>query len=299
MSQHDEQPVIRIVKKIQGHGHHGGAWKVAYADFVTAMMALFIVLWILTQSEDVKRGIGGYFRDPTGKALLGAGPRDASSQMTVSMSKSPATTMVPTSAQAVRALEQEAENLRDIIEESPELQALKEQISVEVSAEGVRVEINDSEKRPLFETGSAKLSPELIAALGVLAEEYQKLPNPLVIEGHTDSQQYGAESAMTNWELATQRANETRYVMEHHGLSAEKIYMIRGFAERRPRFTDPGDPRNRRISMLLLSEEGKRIAEGQSAPIPSKAAQPNPAAVVPGPGQRVSIGSISRANSGQ
>ncbi len=302
MSSRDEQPIIRIVKKGHGHGHHGGAWKVAFADFMTAMMALFIVLWILTQSEDTKRGVGGYFRDPTGKALLGAGPKESSSQMSVVSGKT-ATTMVPTNAQAIRALEAEADKLREVIEESPELQEIKDQISIEVTAEGVRVEINDSGKEPLFESGSSRLSSKLSAALQVLAREYQKHPQPIVLEGHTDNQQYSHHSAMTNWELSTQRANEARNVMEQSGLSADKIFMIRGYADRRPRFTDQSDPRNRRISMLLLSEEGLRIAAGQSPQPMASANTAIPASnigavSVPPDPVRIPIGS-THAESGQ
>jgi chemotaxis protein MotB len=264
MSQQNEQPIIRIVKKGHGGGHHGGAWKVAYADFVTAMMALFIVLWILGQSEDIKRGVGGYFRDPAGKALLGAGPNESNEQLSIAQSRRADPTMVTMKDEPLRELEAEAEKLRETIEASPELEALKEQISVEVTPEGVRVEINESEREPLFESGSAQLSPKLIDALRVLATEYRKLDRPIVIEGHTDSQPYSTASAMTNWELSTLRANEARRVMGDSGLPEANIFMIRGYADRKPRFESAADPRNRRISMLLLSREGLRIAQGSS-----------------------------------
>src|SRR6202008_3586852 len=101
---------------------------------------------------------------------------------------------------------------------------------------------------PLFQSGSSQLSPKLKAALAVLAQEYRKHPQPIVLEGHTDNQPYSYHSAMSNWELSTQRANEARNVMEQSGLSAEKVFMIRGYADRRPRFDEPSDPRNRRIS---------------------------------------------------
>lgn len=267
--QQHEQPIIRIVKKGHGGGHHGGAWKVAYADFVTAMMALFIVLWILGQSEDVKRGVGGYFRDPTGRALLGAGPNDANEQLSIAQSRRSDPSLISMKDEPLRQLEAEAEKLRETVEQSPELEALKEQISIEVTPEGVRVEINESEREPLFESGSAQLSPKLIEALKVLATEYKKSERPLVIEGHTDSQPYSEASAMTNWELSTQRANEARQVMEASGLPADNIFMIRGYADRRPRFEETADPRNRRISMLLLSKEGLRIAQG-SSPVNTK-----------------------------
>jgi len=257
----NEPPVIRIVKKGHGHGHHGGAWKVAFADFVTAMMALFIVLWILGQSEDVKRGVGGYFRDPTGKALLGAGPAEA-----LSNAQGRSIINLPTNLQRFtkpdEALEREAEKLEEVIEENDILSGMRDQITIEVSHEGLRVEINEGEKSPLFESGSANLSPKLVAALKALSDEYRKLPNKLVIEGHTDGVPF-ADGNMSNWELSTQRANEARRVLENAGVPQDQILMVRGFADRRPRFEDPLDSRNRRISMLLVSDQGMDIALGK------------------------------------
>lgn len=259
---HNDPPIIRIVKKGHAHGHHGGAWKVAFADFVTAMMALFIVLWILGQSEDVKRGIGGYFRDPTGKALLGAGPAEATSNAQgLSIIKLPSVAQMHTLPDA--ALENEAEKLKQLIEESDVFQGLKDQITIEVSHEGLRVEINEGENEVLFASGSAELSPKLIAALKALAAEYSKVNNKLILEGHTDAAQFSNSSNITNWELSTQRANEARRVMEQAGLSGDQVLMVRGYADRRPRFDDPLDPRNRRISMLLVSDQGMDIALGK------------------------------------
>jgi chemotaxis protein MotB len=297
-----EPPVIKIIKKGHGHAHHGGAWKVAYADFVTAMMALFIVLWILGQSEDMKRGIGGYFRDPTGKALLGAGPKDANANMSVMQQQhaSPQTPVPVNDQAALEALEREAERLREEIAEIPELESLQEQISIEVTAEGIRVEINESEKAPLFESGSSKLSATLSAALDKLAREYQKLNHPVVIEGHTDSQPYSTASSITNWELSTQRANEARQVMVHAGLSESNIFMIRGYSDRRPRFAESSDPRNRRISMLLLSEQGLKIAHGTGYAQPAVLPPPAPAEQPTGKkgGPRVFLGSAKLQGAG-
>ncbi len=259
---HNDPPIIRIVKKGHGHAHHGGAWKVAFADFVTAMMALFIVLWILGQSEDVKRGIGGYFRDPTGKALLGAGPAEAvgaaQGKSIVKLSQIMQRYTMPDPG-----LESQAEKLEDFIEQSEALAGLKDQITVEVTHEGLRVEINEGESEPLFSSGSSELSPRLAEAIRILAAEYQKVSNKIIVEGHTDAAQFADGSGMTNWELSTQRANEARAIMEQAGLSPDQVLMVRGFADRRPRFDDPSDPRNRRISMLLVSDQGMDIALGR------------------------------------
>jgi chemotaxis protein MotB len=261
----DEAPVIRIVKKISHGGHHGGAWKVAYADFVTAMMALFIVLWILGQSEDTKSGIAGYFRNPGGAGGFGAGAISKNHpSVSASQGKGADASMMDMKGDPLRQLEEEADKLKEAIEQQPDLKALSGQISVEVTPEGVRVEINESEKEPLFESGSAHLSPRLVDALRVLGQEYSKLSSKLVVEGHTDNTQYPAGSTMTNWELSTQRATEARRVLIESGTTEDQIYMIRGYADRRPRFESSNDPRNRRISMLLLSPEGLQIASGQS-----------------------------------
>ncbi len=262
MAEHHEPPIIRIVKKGHGHAHHGGAWKVAFADFVTALMALFIVLWILGQSEDVKRGIGGYFRDPTGKALLGAGPANATSNATGrSIMKLP--TVVQSYAGPDEGLQSAADKIEELIEQSEALSELKDQISIEVTQEGLRVEIAEGEKDALFKSGSAEITPKLVAALTALAAEYRKLPNKLIVEGHTDATPFANSNGITNWELSTQRANQARRVMEQAELPPDQILMVRGFADRRPRFDDPYDGRNRRISMLLVSNQGMDIALGR------------------------------------
>lgn len=263
---HDEAPVIRIVKKSHHGGHHGGAWKVAYADFVTAMMALFIVLWILGQDESTQKQVAAYFKDPTGKSLImsGGGGINKSATMPLRNESGTSSSLMDMNSEPLRVLEEEAEKLRTMIESEPDLKMLAGQISVEVTPEGVRVEINESEKHPLFETGSARLEPKLMEALRVLGGEYRKLSTSIVVEGHTDSAPYAPGSTMTNWELATYRANEARRVLMEGGMHEEQIFMVRGFADRKPRFSDTGDPRNRRISMLLLSPEGLRIAGGST-----------------------------------
>jgi chemotaxis protein MotB len=259
-----DPPIIRIVKK-RGHGgrHHGGAWKVAFADFVTAMMALFIVLWILGQSEDMKRGVGGYFRDPMGAALLGRGDMEADGKERI---LGPMLITTPTIFKRMTAkqrnLEAEADRLKKMLEDTEGLTELKDQISVEITKEGIRIEIAEADDEAIFESGSSNLTPKLIRALEVLAKEYAKLPAPVVIEGHTDSVPYSGFSGMSNWELSTQRANEARKVLLGAGLQEEKIFMIRGYADRQPITDNPEDAKNRRISMLLLSSQGLEMNLG-------------------------------------
>jgi chemotaxis protein MotB len=275
---HDEPPVIRIIRKRHHEAPHGGAWKVAYADFVTAMMALFIVLWILGQGEEVQTAVSSYFRNPTGKAVMApvGGPSSKVNRMSMRQESGADNSLISLKDDPMKTLDHEADELRTMIEQQPDLQALAQQISIEVTPEGLRVEISESATQPLFETGSANLSPRLVEGLRALAAEYKKLPNKLVIEGHTDAAPYANGSSMSNWDLSTTRANEARRVLQENGVADDQIFMVRGFADRRPRFDDPRDSRNRRISMLLLSVEGMNIALGQhtyggiAAPVPKR-----------------------------
>ncbi|MBU0690606.1 OmpA family protein [bacterium] len=261
----NQPPIIRIVKKGGHGGHHGGAWKVAFADFMTAMLALFIVLWVLNQSEDVKRGVGGYFRDPLGRALLGKGPehyQDSGKDNVLGPKLVAVPSIFKRLATTQADLEREANRLKEIIEQNPALTELGDQISVEVTKEGIRIEISENDKSTIFELGSSRLTPRLISALEVLAHEFSKTRAPVVIEGHTDSKPYTSASGMSNWELSTQRANEARKVLEGSGLPSEQVFMIRGYADRDPIADDPADPRNRRISMLLMSSQGLEMSLG-------------------------------------
>jgi chemotaxis protein MotB len=261
----NQPPIIRIVKKINHAGHHGGAWKVAFADFVTAMMALFIVLWILGQSEDMKRGVGGYFREPMGRALLGAGPEQGENDGKDNV-LGPKLVAVPSVFKRLVTtqadLEREADRLKEMMESQEGLAELGDQISVQVTKEGIRIEIAENDKDAIFEVGSANLTPRLIRALEILAKEFAKTRAPVVIEGHTDSTPYGGGSGMSNWELSTMRANESRKILERAGLQSDKVFMIRGYADRDPIAGDPADPRNRRISMLLMSSQGLEMSFG-------------------------------------
>jgi chemotaxis protein MotB len=150
----DEPPVIRVVKKVGHGGHHGGAWKVAYADFVTAMMALFIVLWILNQSEDIKQGVGGYFRDPKGKEGVGAGDKPGRGTINISTQMRAVPSILNLNEQPLKALEAEADKLREMIEDQPALKELSGQISIEVTPEGVRIEISESKESRCLRAGA-------------------------------------------------------------------------------------------------------------------------------------------------
>jgi chemotaxis protein MotB len=234
-----QQPIIVIKKKGHGrHGHHGGAWKVAYADFVTAMMAFFLVMWIVAQSEEVKAGVAGYFRDPGAFTEGGRGGQP----------------MGMTDLEAARsALEQAAEKIRQALEALPEFEDLKDQVEITLTDEGLRIELREAPDDGFFDSGSATVKPPTVAMLEVIAKQLGALPNQVAVEGHTDSRPYSAGSpAYTNWELSADRANAARRVLEVSGLHPRQIEAVRGFADTRLRKKDePLDAGNRRISIIV------------------------------------------------
>jgi chemotaxis protein MotB len=247
------QPVIIVKKKGHGgHGHHGGAWKVAYADFVTAMMAFFLVMWLVGQSPQVKAAVGGYFRDPgVFETTKGGGVLPGS---TVGLKDSGVTPPPDSVKQAQEVLERAAEHLREALQKVPALKALEDRIEITVTAEGLRIELLENEKNSFFAVGSAQLLPETVELLGVIAKELSPLGNKVALEGHTDSRPYGSRNGYTNWDLSTDRANSARRAMEGHGLREGQVDAIRGFADTRLRYPDDSlDPRNRRISIVVQS----------------------------------------------
>jgi chemotaxis protein MotB len=229
-------PVI-IIKRKDGHrGHHGGAWKVAYADFVTAMMALFIVLWLMNSSKQVQEAVGGYFKDPTGTSKrVGSDMVGSGDNFVVSKDN----------------MERLKEQLQKTIREVPHFEKFKNHIDITVTNEGLRIELTESASGTFFESGSTKISSDGEELISALAEELGKLPNKLAIEGHTDSVAY-ASATYGNWELSADRANAARRLMQMHGIAQTQVTQVRGFADQRLRKPDaPTDPSNRRISMIV------------------------------------------------
>lgn len=263
------QQSIIIVKKIKkSHGgHHGGAWKVAYADFVTALMAFFLVMWLVSQSDTVKESIQMYFQDPAsfmkgkGGGMLKGGGKTA-------------ITTVGEAELAIRlkkerqALLNVAKNIREAIEKIPELAGLKDQIDIEITPEGLRIQLIDSDEKNdanFFDIGSARLKPGAALLLAAIAHEVGRMPNYIVVEGHTDSRGYsGSNFGYSNWELSVDRANSARKLLESAGLSYGQIVEIRGNADRRPRIPgNSADPRNRRVVIILLNHDAaKRYLPG-------------------------------------
>jgi chemotaxis protein MotB len=231
------RPII-IIKKKGGHGgHHGGAWKVAYADFVTAMMSLFIVLWLLNSSKKVQEAVGGYFKDPTGiAAKIGSNMAGAGENFVLTKDNMP-------------KLKNELE-LK--IREMKDFEKLKSHVEMTVTSEGLRIELMESASGTFFDSGSPKLNVDGRALLITLAQELGKLPNKLSIEGHTDSKAYAPSANYGNWELSSDRANAARRLMQSNGVGASQVTQVRGFADQRLRKLDnPLDPSNRRVSLIV------------------------------------------------
>ena len=234
----ETSPPIIVIKKKNGHGgHHGGAWKVAYADFVTAMMALFIVLWMMNASKQIQEAVGGYFKDPRGTSKR-VGSNKNGSDVYVAMKKEDMTKLKEELLQSIHHLDP--------------LDKLKNQIEITVTAEGLRIELMETAKGTFFELGSAQPTSALTDLLKVLSAELGKLPNKISIEGHTDSMVYSGMRKYDNWDLSTDRANEARRLMMAEGIREDQISQVRGFADRQPRLPQhPEDPSNRRVSLIV------------------------------------------------
>jgi len=257
------RPIIIIKKKVSHGGHHGGAWKVAYADFVTAMMSLFIVLWLMNSSEKVKKAVSGYFKDPSGTAKLeGSDQRGAAENFVLTQDN----------------MEELKKQLEKAIWSVPEFNKLKSHIEMTVTNEGLRIELTESASGTFFDNGSAKISPDGRAILILLAQELGKLPNKLALEGHTDSKPYAPGSAYGNWELSSDRANAARRLMQQQGIGESQVTQVRGFADQRLRHPEnPTDPSNRRISLIVQYNQKPPELEVPKSD-DSSAAPPAPAA---------------------
>ena len=250
MSQ-DATPPIIIIKKKGGHGgHHGGAWKVAYADFVTAMMALFIVLWLLNSSVQVRKAISAYFVDPSGtgkeSGSAAAGTGEAVSVGQDDMSKL-------------------KDKLEQALKKSPDIAKLKDYVQMSVTGEGLRVEMLESEKGMFFQSGSADPSDLGKELLTSLTQELNKMPNNLMVEGHTDAKPFNRPN-YSNWELSVDRANAARRLMEAVGLQPGKVIQVRGFADQNLRDPEhPEDAKNRRVSVIVRYQNIPKADEDEPA----------------------------------
>ena len=288
-----EQGQTIIIKKVKGggHGHHGGAWKVAYADFVTAMMAFFLLLWLLNSvTQEQLEGVSNYFapasiaRTTSGAGGVGGGttitsegamPSDApNSTLTMDLPPPQAGSGLPESTeqevsenQAEKVLkekenqqfEEAAREILDTLEDLPQLQQIVNSLVIDQTAEGLRIQVVDQEGLAMFSSGSANMLSQAHQAIDLVAKVIAKLPNEISITGHTDAVKYaGGESGYTNWELSADRANATRRALIQAGVSPERLARVVGAADQDPLISDdPRNPRNRRIAIVLLRGTGQ------------------------------------------
>jgi len=273
-------PIVVKRRKAASHGHHGGAWKVAYADFVTAMMAFFLVMWLVGQSKAVRSSVAGYFRDP---GIFDQAKSDgpiAGGDLKLAPEAAPKNEASNGDGMAESeraALEETAKRIRQRLAESPDLRALDKQIEITVTRDGLRIELVDAESQTFFASGSAALAAGTEKVLQLIARELGTLKNSIVIEGHTDSRPYAATDIYSNWELSADRANAARRVMERSGLHAGQVRNVRGYADRQLRVSDaPLDPHNRRVSVIVehlfktssLPAGVRELATGSGKPAP-------------------------------
>ena len=294
------QPII--VKRVRrgGHGAHGGAWKIAYADFVTAMMAFFLLMWLLgSTTEGDKKGIADYFGSPLKMALMssGSGAGDAAhivkgggqdlsnttGQVKRGEVQAPRDSLSvhKLKAEQVRAeaarLQELQRRVERMIDGNATLAAMRSQILLEMTRDGLRIQVVDHARRPMFASGSAVVEPamrELLRELGAILTE---VPNRLTIEGHTDAVAYGAgERGYSNWELSADRANASRRELVAGGLVDDRVLRVQGLAasnlfDRK----DPASPSNRRISLVVMTREAEERA------FSGEALQPDTPSIVP------------------
>jgi len=225
-------------------GSHGGAWKVAYADFVTAMMALFIVLWMMNASQKVKASVTGYFKDPRGYTQkLGAGPAAEGEGL-------------PVDHHNVGDVQKEIEAA---LHRMPDFPKVKDHIQFSMTGEGLRIDLLENEQGLFFVTGSANPTAAGEELLQLLAAEIGKMPNRVVIEGHTDSRPFrnvAPSSGYGNWELSTDRANAARRLLHAYGLRPQQVVEVRGYADQKLLHPEePQSARNRRISLVVKFDE--------------------------------------------
>jgi chemotaxis protein MotB len=283
----DDSIVIKKIKKAE-HGHHGGAWKVAYADFVTAMMAFFLLLWLLSATtDDQKKGISEYFTPASvslssggaggllgGLALSPGASASASSSapviVTIASPPPPQPTKVVEETKAAdkekeaqerfkaqqeqAAFDTASDALKRAIEEDPEIRDLKNQIIIDMTPEGMRIQLTDKDGGSMFAAGSAQVTPKTRKLLATVAKVMEKLPNKVSIASHTDASPFNRQG-YSNWELSSDRANSSRRVLTESGVVQERMARVIGKAATEPlNEEDPLKPENRRITIVLMRE---------------------------------------------
>lgn len=296
------QPIIIKKVKKNGHAAHGGAWKIAYADFVTAMMAFFLLMWLLgSTSEGDKKGIADYFQSPLKVALLngGSGSGDSSSlikgggqdltrsggQVKRGDIEAPRSTV---NLQALRheqrvaeaaKLQELSEQVESELKNSAKLAQYASQIKLDMTRDGLRIQIVDEQSRPMFDSGSAVVKPYMRELLRAIGSVLLEVPNRLTLEGHTDATPFpGGDRGYSNWELSADRANASRRELVAGGLTEERVLRVLGLASSQPfNRNDPAEPQNRRISIIVMNRDAEDRFYRPTADLvePAAAAEPS------------------------
>lgn len=288
----NNQPIIVKRVKKAAAGHHGGAWKIAFADFATAMMAFFLVLWLMSSATpEQKKAISGYFQDPIGYTEsaspyvidLGGTPTPAPDRtLNPELKDAPSVQeaavdsvddMPDVDAKQAEQLAEQIERerlemllqeLQTKVDENPQLQKFKDQILFEITQDGLRIQIMDAANRPMFDLGSARLQPYFEDILLILADTIKTVPNKISVSGHTDAKPFAGTGEFGNWELSANRANAARRTLVAGGYPDERVARVVGYAssalfDRK----DPLNPVNRRIDIIVLTKKAQRTIEGE------------------------------------
>ena len=301
MTDKNGRPIIIRKKKVVAHAHHGGAWKVAYADFVTAMMSLFIVLWLMNSNAKVKEAVAGYFKDPAGTGKLMGTTKEGHGKTDVIVKAPPPgkveqpvvrdqpaskdrpvvkdppvvkeQVVIKVDPGAKAEMDKLKQDMEKALKNLPAFPKVKDHVVIAVTAEGVRMELMETAKGLFFENGSPTPTEDGRTVLRAATALIQKMPNRVMIEGHTDSVPYVGTAGYSNWELSSDRANAARIIMQKAGIRPGQLYQIRGFADQELRLPDkPNDPSNRRISIIVLNLPQK--AQGKPQPEKPQAEKP-------------------------
>ncbi|PXX48369.1 MULTISPECIES: flagellar motor protein MotB [Aquitalea] len=273
MADESQRPII--VKRIKkgGHGHHGGAWKIAYADFVTAMMAFFLLMWLLgSASQGTLNGIAEYFKTPLKVAMSGGdGAGDATSLVKGGgndLTKKAGQVNKSTKEQERKVMEKQAldklqQKIQSSVEQSQVLKDYKNQMKLEMTPEGLKIQIVDEQNRPMFDSGSSRMLPHTRELLQQLAQQLNQLPNRISISGHTDATPFGnGQAGYSNWELSADRANTARRELIAGGLQEDKVMRVVGVAAANPLIkSNVFSPENRRITIVVLNKDAEQAIQ--------------------------------------
>jgi chemotaxis protein MotB len=321
------QPII--IKKIRkgGHAHHGGAWKIAYADFVTAMMAFFLLMWLLgsTTKGDLK-GIADHFNTPLQVAMMGGSGSGESNSVIrgggedLTRSAGQVRRGETESRRTPQAIAEEVQKMADaqakrvrarveeVMDRNPRLRDLRAQVKMDLTADGLRIQIVDDNNRPMFDSGSASVKPYMRELLVEIARVLNEVEARITLAGHTDAAPFSAgERGYSNWELSADRANASRREMLGGGMDERKVLRVVGLAAVLPfDQSDPAAPVNRRISIVVMNpmaerrvmsgselqasdveEFQKALGNAPRAPSPAAPAPPSPVPSIPSPASQV------------